>query len=216
MANNIEGKTCPNEKCSLKGKRGSGNIRTHGWYKTKSSRRRRYKCNACGVSFGSTHGTAYCRLRASRQEVDQAFQMNAEGMNISAIGRITQHEWNTIDRWLDRARKVCQHFQDKHLRGYTIQEAQADEIKTFIGPRKSTTWVIAIIEVSSRLWPATEVGARSYKNTIISVSLCFLFFLILGSGKSEKIAIKSSECVLFFFFTMKILFKIYLHMIYIL
>jgi len=42
VANNIKSKSCMNPECKLHGKANEGNIRTHGWYKTKTSRRRRY------------------------------------------------------------------------------------------------------------------------------------------------------------------------------
>jgi len=48
-------------------------------------RRRRYICKACGATFTSTLGSAYHRLKALRQQVDQACHMSAEGVNISVI-----------------------------------------------------------------------------------------------------------------------------------
>jgi hypothetical protein len=38
-------------------------------------------------------------------------------------------------------------------------------LNTFLGNRNKKTWVFAGIEVSSRLWPATLVGARTWNNT---------------------------------------------------
>ncbi len=46
-----------------------------------------------------------------------------------------------------------------------VEELQLDEIRTF-APRKSEVcWVFTSIEVTSRLWPSTVVGRRSYRNT---------------------------------------------------
>jgi len=151
-------RVCPNHECLLHGLGDHGNIHTHGWYKTKHGRRRRYICKACGMTFASTRGSAYHKLKASRQQIDQACHMSAEGVNISVIARILSRSWNTINRWLERARAACCCFQDKHLLGYELREPQADEIKAFVGLRKNKTWIMAIIEVSTRLWPSSCVG----------------------------------------------------------
>jgi len=164
MATLIGRRGCPNRGCSLHRLANQGNIRTHGWYKTKLGRRRRYICNACGLTFASTKGSVYHKLKASCQQIDQACHMSAEGVNISVIARVLGRSWNTIYRWLERARAACSRFQDKHLQGYELREPQADEIKAFVGPRKNKIWIMAIIEVSTRLWPAIQVGKRNYNN----------------------------------------------------
>jgi len=47
-----------------------------------------------------------------------------------------------------------------------ITELQADEIRTIIRDKEQRIWIFATIEVWSRLWPATVVGRRSYRNTL--------------------------------------------------
>jgi len=90
--------------------------------------------------------------------------MSAEGVNISAISGILGHSWNTINRWLERARKTCHDFQVKHLNGYELREIQADEIKAFTHANKKKVWILALIEVSTRLWSSVLTGKRNYKN----------------------------------------------------
>ena len=41
----------------------SGNIVRHGFYRTRSGKRRRYRCGECGKTFSSTKGTPYYRLQ---------------------------------------------------------------------------------------------------------------------------------------------------------
>ena len=164
MMTGIRAGLCLNEACNLYRKAKQGNIRPHGWYKTKRGRRRRYRCGACNITFSTTKGTAYHKLKASRKEVNQACQLSADGVGISTIARVLHRVWNTINRWLERARDVCRIFTDRHLRNYEIREPQADEIRTFIGNRKNTNWILAIIEVSTRLWLSTRIGKRTYKN----------------------------------------------------
>jgi IS1 family transposase len=91
--------------------------------------------------------------------------MSVEGVSKAAIARIKGVSWNTVARWLERAAAHAARFNDLMTRGYELKEIQADEIRTFAGCKKRATWVLATIEVWSRLWPSTVVGRRSYRNT---------------------------------------------------
>jgi transposase len=144
---------------------GKGNITRHGFFKLKhGSRRRRYRCTACGKTFASTQGTPYRRLHCTRRDFDEVAVMSVEGVSRSAIARIKRVPWNTVARWLERAAVAAGRFNDRMSRGYELREIQADEIKTFLINKENTTWVMTTIEVWSRLWPSTIVGPRSYRN----------------------------------------------------
>ncbi len=90
--------------------------------------------------------------------------MSVEGMSISAMARVKGLSWNTVARWLERAAVAAKTFNDAMTRGYEMKEVQADEIRTFLTNKNTVTWVLATIEVWSRLWPSTVVGRRSYLN----------------------------------------------------
>jgi IS1 family transposase len=90
--------------------------------------------------------------------------MSVEGINRSAIARIRGISWNTVARWLERAAEAARQFNDTMTRGYEVREIQADEIKTFLTNKDSATWILTTMEVWSRLWTSTVVGARSYRN----------------------------------------------------
>jgi IS1 family transposase len=92
-------------------------------------------------------------------------QLSVEGMNKSAIARVTRRAWNTIARWLALASEAARQFNDRMIRGFELKELQADELRTFCGSKKNVTWVFTTLEVWSRLWVATVVGRRSYANT---------------------------------------------------
>ncbi|MFT7670613.1 MAG: transposase-like protein [Planctomycetota bacterium] len=157
--------TCPNEACDAHGRRGAGNVALHGYSKVKWGRRRRYRCTACGKTFGATSGTAYERLQHSKRKFDRVATLSVEGVGKAAIARIEGLCWNTVSRWLELAAAYARQFNDANLRGYTLEELQLDELNTFLGNRNEKTWVFAGIEVSSRLWPTTLVGARTWNNT---------------------------------------------------
>ena len=156
--------TCSNPNCRLHGQSGRGNIVRHGFFPLGRARRRRFRCKTCGKTFCSAQGTPYYRLHCTRRDFDEVAAMSVEGVSRSAIARIKAISWNTVARWLERAAVAAREFNDRMTRGYELREVQADEIKTFLSNKDSTTWILTTIEVWSRLWPSTVVGARSYRN----------------------------------------------------
>ena len=91
--------------------------------------------------------------------------MRVEGVSISATARVTGRSRNTIARWLDRASRAAARFNRHRLRDFEVRELQADELYTFIGRKRRSTWLFATIEVVSRLWASSLVGSRSSRNT---------------------------------------------------
>jgi transposase-like protein len=80
-------------------KTGSGRIIRYGFYRAKSGKRRRYRCVECGMTFSSTKGTPYYRLRHRRASFDTVVALRVEGISISATARVEGIAWNTVARW---------------------------------------------------------------------------------------------------------------------
>src|SRR4029453_5298005 len=118
----------------------------HGWFTTTSGRRRRYRCKRCGSTLSTNTGTAYSGLRCSRKAFDLVASLRVEGVSISATARVTGHSRNTITRWLERASRAAERFNRHILRDFPIVELQADELFTFVGSKRQTIWLFAIIE----------------------------------------------------------------------
>ena len=138
-----------------------------GFYPTRWGKRRRFRCKMCRRTFCRNRGTVYHRLQHRRATFDEVAALSVEGMNKSAIARVQQIAWNTVDRWLEKAAVSCRRFNDQRITKIRIRELQADEIRTLVGSREHPpVWIFAAIEVWSRLWPATVVGKRSYRNTL--------------------------------------------------
>jgi IS1 family transposase len=97
---------------------------------------------------------------------DEVVSLSVEGLNKSAIARVKRIAWNTIHRWLERAATWCRRFNNREIKGLSVVELQADEIRTVIGSKEQPIWVFAAIDVWSRLWPSTVVGKRSDRNTL--------------------------------------------------
>ena len=162
----VKSLSCLNPECRSHGKVGSGNIVRHGFYRTRSGKRRRYRCVECEKTFSATKGTPYYRLQHRRATFDTVVALRVEGVSISAIARIEGIAWNTVARWLERAAQVCRRFNHRRIAGFAVEELQADEIRSFVGVKTRPTWIFAAIEVWSRLWPSTVIGRRSYRNTL--------------------------------------------------
>ena len=111
----MKNRRCLNLACPLRGKVSSGNIVRHGFYRTRSGKRRRYRCGECGKTFSSTKGTPYYRLRHRRATFDGVIALRVEGVSISSISRIKGIAWNTVARWL-RCRRASSR-RDSHVRG---------------------------------------------------------------------------------------------------
>ena len=150
--------SCLNPECRSHEKVGSGNVVRHGFYRTRSAKRRRYRCLECKKTFSSTKGTPYYRLQHRRATFDAVVALRVEGVSISAVARVEGLAWNTVARWLERAAPVCRRFNHGRITGFVVEELQADEIRTFTGSKSRPTWVFVAIEVWSRLWPSTVTG----------------------------------------------------------
>jgi transposase-like protein len=159
--------SCPNQHCPPSGKGEIGAIIRHGFYTTRSGKRRRYQCQSCGKTFCSTTRTPYYRIQHRRAVFDEVASLSVEGLNKSAIARVKRVTWNTVHRWLEKAAGWCRRFSDRKIRRLATAELQADEIRTIVGGKEQPVWVFAVIDVWSRLWPSTVVGKRSYQNTLV-------------------------------------------------
>ena len=135
----IQYKACSKPGCDNFGKQGI-NIGGHGWFTTKSGRRRRYRCMICGGTVSTNTGTAYSGLRCTRREFEQVAGLRVEGVSISATARLTGRSRNTVARWLERASRAAERFNRQMLRDFEIVELQADELYTFIGSKSRPTW----------------------------------------------------------------------------
>jgi len=166
MANEpTKDRCCPYPDCRFAGRRGEGNVILHSIFKRKRGQRRRYRCTACGRTFCATTGTPYHRIQHRKSLFDEVVTMSVEGVSNSSIARIKGLSWNTVARWLERAAAAARRFNQAMTRNYVLRELQADEIRTFTISKEHPTWIFLTLEVSSRLWPSTVVGRRSYRNT---------------------------------------------------
>ena len=163
-ARKIRGHSCPNQRCEYFGRSDAGNLRLHSFYKTRSGRRRRYRCKCCGKTFASTSGTPYYRLKKPRNVFDEVAQLSVEGVSKSSTARAKGLAWNTVHHWLELAANHAKHFSENMTQDFPLVELQADELCTFIQEKKEQVWLFTTLEVCSRLWVTFVLGRRSYRN----------------------------------------------------
>jgi hypothetical protein len=109
---------------------------------------------------------AYCvSSTPPRVTFDEVTALSVEALNKSAIARVTRIAWNTVHRWLERAAACYRRFNNR-IKGLSIPQLQADEIRTIVGGKEQPTWVFVVIDVCSRFWPSTAVGKGRYRNTL--------------------------------------------------
>ena len=96
-----------------------------------------------GKPSAGTAGHFYHRFQHRRAAFDEVAALSVEGLNKSAIARVKQIAWNTLDRWLERAASSCRRFNDRRITGLEVTELQVDEIRTMVGGKEhSPIWTL--------------------------------------------------------------------------
>ena len=95
-------KSCPNQACP-QGIDTPAKIVRHGSFTVRCGRCRRYQCLGCGCTFSRRINFAYSGLRCSSRVFERVAQLSVEGMSCSAIARVENVAWHTVDRWLNKA-----------------------------------------------------------------------------------------------------------------
>src|ERR1019366_5412518 len=129
---------CADEKCLTRSNSSLAMIIRFGFYQTRWGKRRRFRCKSCGRTFCGNRGTVYHRLQHRRATFDQVAALSIEGVNKSAIARVHQIAWNTVDRWLEKAAASCRQFNHERINNIGIRELQADEICTLVGGKEQS------------------------------------------------------------------------------
>ncbi len=96
-----ENKICPNQACSLYGKKGKGNIILNGTYKRKAGlTSKRFICKECGKSFCSRSNTLFYDLRSPEDKVLIALKLLVKGMPLRGVAEVLKVKLDTVRHWL--------------------------------------------------------------------------------------------------------------------
>ena len=124
---------CPNEQCSLFGRKGMLNIVKSGF---KENGMRNYQCITCERQFVRTAGTIFYRSRIKREEAKQIANLLVEKNGIRSIGRITERNRNTILRFTDKLADKCKQVNEYLLKDVGLSTVEVDELWTFVKKSK--------------------------------------------------------------------------------
>jgi len=136
---------CHNPACPARGQIGKGNIGVH------SQEERRYICHVCKTTFGERKGTAFYRLRMSKELVVLVVTLLAHGCPIQAIVIAFGLDERTVVSWQERSGAHCQQVH-QHLveRPRDLGQVQGDEIRVKV--QGGIVWMAMALQVSTRLW----------------------------------------------------------------
>jgi transposase-like protein/IS1 family transposase len=145
---------CPKRDCPARGKRGVGNLVSHG------KKRERYKCKTCGKTFCARQGTMFVGLRKPEELIVIVVTLLAYGCPVQAIVHALGLDERTVARWQERAGAHCQKVhEDQVMQGkLDLVHVQADEIRG--KGWKMIPWIGLAMMVSTRLWLGGVVSLR--------------------------------------------------------
>ncbi len=130
---------------------------THG----KHERIQTFRCQACGVTFSARRNTPLYRLKTPAQRVGEVLTALAEGLDISAAGRVFGHSHATITLWLTRAGEHNALLHDRWFRGLHVSHIQFDELRTRLRSRTRVLWLWLAVDPLSKLIPVLHLGSRT-------------------------------------------------------
>ena len=134
----IENAFCLNKDCKDYGLQNHDNIAIRGKYGKDRDKDLLY-CRTCGKRFASTRATAFFGLHLSDEKIAQIIHHAAEGVGVRATARLLDINKDTVNRVILRAGEHCEIVLSNLLRSLKLNEAQLDELWTFVKKRNLLT-----------------------------------------------------------------------------
>ena len=103
--------------------------------KGRENGRQRWRCLACGRSFGQTLGTPLYRLKTDVAEIVRALQVVLHRGGLRAAEEQTGHNYETIAAWLGRVGDHAEAITDLLARDLHLSEVEVDELWSFVGKK---------------------------------------------------------------------------------
>jgi transposase-like protein len=101
--------------------------------KGRENGRARWRCLACGRSFGQTLGTPLYRLKTDVSDVIRAIQVVLHRGSLRAAEEQTGHNYETIAAWIKRLGDHAEALTDLLARELHLSEVELDELWSFVG-----------------------------------------------------------------------------------
>ena len=127
---------CPNERCTLFGVAGKGNVTVYGTYERSSGKGRKFICHTCGSTFCDRTNTSFYDLRTDEEKVKMALKMAMRGMSVLGIAEILEVKPSTASTWVSRAGMHCEKVNEVILNDVETPKVEMDELWTFVGKKR--------------------------------------------------------------------------------
>ena len=127
---------CPNERCTLFGVAGKGNVTVYGTYERSSGKGRKFIGHTCGYTFCDRTNTPFYDLRTDEEKVKMALKMAMRGMSVLGIAEILEVKPSTASTWVSRAGMHCEKVNEVILNDVETPKVEMDELWTFVGKKR--------------------------------------------------------------------------------
>jgi len=127
---------CPNEKCTLFGVAGKGNVTVYGTYERSSGKGRKFICHTCETTFCDRTNTPFYDLRTDEEKVKMALKMAMRGMSVLGIAETLEVKPSTASTWVSRAGMHCEKVNKVVLNDVETPKVEMDELWTFVGKKR--------------------------------------------------------------------------------
>ncbi len=101
--------------------------------KRQENGRARWRCLACGRSFGQTLGTPLFRLKTERAEILRAVRVVLHRGSLRAAEEQTGHNYETIAEWIRRIGEHARAVTENLVHDLELSEVEVDEMWSFVG-----------------------------------------------------------------------------------
>ena len=128
---------CPNARCKVFGRLGSGMVVSNGTYFVGSARVRKFICRHCGKVFNSRARTPFRWLHTPQRKVLMALKLLVKGLSLRGTAEVLEVKLDTVRNWLRKAAQHSDAVSRMLIQELRLSQVQVDELWTFV--KKNTT-----------------------------------------------------------------------------
>jgi len=130
-------------------------------YHGKNERIQDLMCQACGKKFTVRRDTVLYRLKSLSEKVALSLALLAEGMDVSALERVTGIREGTLRTWLTRAGLRAGKLHTRFFHELIYGHIQLDELWANFDHQGKEMWLWVATEAKSKIIPVLELGPRT-------------------------------------------------------
>ncbi len=128
-------------------------------------------CQACGKKFTVRRDTVLYRLKTHSEKVALALALLAEGMDVSALERVTGIGEGTLRTWLTRSGKHAEKLHGVFFQELIFAHIQLDELWANVRQASQEVWLWVATEASTKVIPVIRLGPRMMDMAMRNVSM---------------------------------------------